>query len=313
MSATLDESFFADPLALARIASHLAQIAAGVDELSAIVVGCTKGSFGPRGDFEIVPECFYWEIRPWFNGGKWFYEGVSGGDGDDLEELDGTPGKTMEWGGPSAGQSSLIHSIDLFLSVDHSPRPSPTASTSLAPTASSASMDPSSPLPPRPTRSMTVQKSPEPAASDSTFMLRAALYMPSHHRAFLYHLSALHLPTPSTPSPIPSVRTLALTHPAQLREAYDGAVRAMKAFRDVHMRLVTVFIISQARKPPGVGSVFWKGWEEKRVEGEEERRREKEREGLKKETLMGTGGTALVTFLKECRERTKEALLDGAA
>lgn len=285
MSATLDEAFFADSLALPRIASYLLRIASIIDELKHLMASATRGSFGPDGSAKIVPECFYWEIRPWFNGGKWTYESVD--EGEDKE---------MEWGGPSAGQSSLIHAVDLFLGVDHSPRSSAPAASS-----STTSMDPTNPLPPRPLR--TQPKTPEGPSSDSTFMLRAAQYMPSHHRSFLSRLSSLHLFSPSSPDPIPSLRNLALLHPS-LAPSYDTAVRAMKEFRDGHMRLATVFIVSQARRAPGRESVFWEEWEEKE--------REKERvgrEGVGKETLMGTGGTALVAFLKTCRDRTKEALV----
>ncbi|KAK4704851.1 indoleamine 2,3-dioxygenase, partial [Phenoliferia sp. Uapishka_3] len=293
MSATLDESFFADQLALPRISAYLLQIASITDELTGIVTSATKGPFGPHGDIEIIPECFYWEIRPWFNGGKWFYEGVI------TEEADVVAGgKQMEWGGPSAGQSSLIHAIDLFLSIDHSPRVANSTSSHTT----------SAPMPP-PMRPLSVEKRPDVPASDSTFMIRASQYMPGHHRSFLQHLSSLHLSSSSNTHPIPSVRTLALTHRPQLGESYDVAVRAMKVFRDLHMRLVSVFIITQAKKPPGHGSVFYQGWEEKRLESEREKAMEAERKGLVKETLMGTGGTALVSFLNECRERTKEAIL----
>lgn len=295
MSATLDESFFADELALPRIASYLVQIAGLVDELTTIVSSATKGAFGPGGAAEIVPECFYWEIRPWFNGGTWFYDGVVTED-----EPEGATGKEMEWGGPSAGQSSLIHAVDLFLSIDHAPRPTAPALGVSAPTLSAI---------PRPMRSLTVEKRSNAPSSDSTFMLRAAQYMPGHHRSFLAHLSSLHLASPSNSHPIPSVRTLALTHRPQLGEQYDDAVRAMKTFRDLHMRLVAVFIVTQAKRPPGPTSVFYKGFEEKRIESEREKAQQAERDGLVKETLMGTGGTQLVQFLKECRERTKEAIL----
>ena len=294
MSATLDESFFADPLAIPRISAYLVQIASIVDDLTAIVTSATitKSYFGPREDARIVPEVFYWEIRPWFNGGLWTYEGVP-------SEVEGEEnGCVMEWGGPSAGQSSLIHAVDLFLSIDHSPRPSAPPLGDTSPASSSL----------RPSRSMTAEKSREPPSSDSTFMTRAALYMPFHHRAFLAHLSSLHLRSPSNSHPIPSVRSLALTHRPQLGESYDQAVTAMKVFRDLHMRLVSVFIVSQAKKPPGPTSVFWADFETRRVESEREKART-EREGFVKETLIGTGGTALVSFLNECRERTKEAIL----
>ncbi|BGO97117.1 hypothetical protein NBRC10513v2_001036 [Rhodotorula toruloides] len=317
MSSTLDESFFADSIALARIATYLNSISALIDELTALMAGATRGPFGPEGRERISPEAFYWEIRPWFNGGKWTFEGV-GKNGED---------KVMEWGGPSAGQSSLVHALDVFLGVDHAPRhghgravgdkanggdesqgfpntcvepPSPTAASS------------SKPAPP----AIVVDKAAlHKAPSDATFMQRMSHYMPGHHRAFLRHLESLHHPNPSAPNApvLPSLRKFAKRHPAELGPAYDGAVAAMKRFRDQHMRLATVFIVQQVRREPARESVHWAEWEAKRVKKEaekEERRRLGEVEGAKKrEAIAGTGGTDLVTFLKRCRERTVEALL----
>lgn len=72
------------------------------------------------------PHVFYWDIRPWFEGSDakgpdgpgWVYEGV-----ENQEDLD--------LSGPSAGQSSIMHALDIFLDIDHKlqqrryPAPSP--------------------------------------------------------------------------------------------------------------------------------------------------------------------------------------------
>ncbi|KAJ3018469.1 hypothetical protein NUW54_g329 [Trametes sanguinea] len=62
------------------------------------------------------PEVFYNVIRPWFKGAdsdttgrKWHFDGI---------ELDPTLEEPTELSGPSAGQSSLIHALDVFLGVD---------------------------------------------------------------------------------------------------------------------------------------------------------------------------------------------------
>lgn len=332
MSATLDEVFFADRTALTRIARYLESIARLVDELTALMAGATRGGFGPDQRERIVPEVFYWEIRPWFNGGKWTYEGV-GPNGE---------GKEMEWGGPSAGQSSLVHALDLFLGVDHMPRAhghphghgkgarvaadkvekaafpgtfhdehdKDTAAAVRAAAAADSSSSAAASAAAK--ASASLHKAP----SDATFMQRMSHYMPGHHRAFLSHLESLHSPNPAAPhaAPVlPSLRKLARRHPHELGPAYDAAVGAMRRFRDAHMRLATVFIVQQARREPARGSVHWAEWEARRVakeRAEEERRRlgegaaERERE-----KVVGTGGTDLVSFLKRCRDRTVEALL----
>ncbi|KAM0792788.1 hypothetical protein ACM66B_002557 [Microbotryomycetes sp. NB124-2] len=308
MSATLDEAFFADGVSLQRIANYLSHMTVSIDELTSLMRAATKGQFGADGRERIVPEVFYWEVRPWFNGGKWVFQGA-GQRGEDVE---------MEWGGPSAGQSSLVHALDLFLGVDHSARPSSqqqrqdqAASSSSASSSSSTepavvvhsstrAMDASAPLPPssnEPSKPVSVP------LSDSTFMARMSHYMPGFHRQFLQHLNSLHVPSPSAPFPVPSVRTLAQQNKLALGQAYDTTVKAMKLFRDEHMRLATVFIISQARREPGRDTVFWPEWHVKELERQKTVVQEREQ-------LRGTGGTDLVVFLKQCRDRTREALIE---
>ncbi|GJN87994.1 hypothetical protein Rhopal_000949-T1 [Rhodotorula paludigena] len=313
MSATLDEAFFSDATALSRIASYLGSISLLINELTDLMSGATKGAFGPAGRERIVPEAFFWEIRPWFNGGRWTYEGV-GPAGED---------KVMEWGGPSAGQSSLVHALDLFLGVDHMPRPARPAHGAASESGEKQPAMNDGPAFPDTFRDRndaaaaaaapTVEKAAlHKAPSDATFMARMSHYMPGHHRAFLQHLESLHSPSPAAPTApvLPSLRKLAQRHPAELGAAYDDAIAAMKRFRDSHMRLATVFIVQQARREPARDSVHWPEWEAKRVakEREEEARRARGEE-REKEKIVGTGGTDLVSFLKRCRDRTTEALL----
>ncbi|KAG2020006.1 tryptophan 2,3-dioxygenase [Coprinopsis cinerea AmutBmut pab1-1] len=101
------------------------------------------------------PHVFYWDIRPWFEGSDakgpggpgWIYEGV-----DEAENLD--------LSGPSAGQSSVMHALDIFLNIDHKLQerryPAP---------------------------------SPENKRADHGFMERMRRYMPGQHREFLNVLS----------------------------------------------------------------------------------------------------------------------------
>ena len=301
MASTLDESFFSDTLSLPRISSHLTHISTLTTQLTSLLAQAMKGAFGVDGKEYIDPRVFYWDIRPWFNGGLWNYEGVDGG------------GRVMEWGGPSAGQSSLIHSIDLFLGIDHSPRPTttpspptitpPSVSLSLSiPTPPSASSDST----PSPAKVQKITPKPIEQKLSSTFMHKASLYMPSHHRSFLLHLSSLSLFNPTTnPSPLPSIRSLAIRYPVEVGRAFDDAVGSMKRFRDEHMKIATRFIVSQARTEPDRTSVFWAEWDSKRIAKERE-------ETVVEGKLKGTGGTELVEFLKSCRVRTVEALVGSS-
>ncbi|KAH9814619.1 Indoleamine 2,3-dioxygenase [Melampsora americana] len=126
MRSSLDEAFIGDEKSVRRISEHLAAL---VMNIKRITSPCD-------------PHTFYWEIRPWFNGGKWIMEGVPASPG---------PWRVTEYSGPSAGQSTLIHSLDVFLGVDHSPRPGE-------------------------------------ISKEETFMKRMAGYMPHFHRQFLHHL-----------------------------------------------------------------------------------------------------------------------------
>ncbi|KAG8903149.1 hypothetical protein FRC00_000289 [Tulasnella sp. 408] len=116
-------------------------------------------------------------------------------------------------------------------------------------------------------------------------------YMPRHHRAFLQHLRAANQT---------HVRALVASNAssgsigANLQTAYDEAVMALKRFRDGHIRIATLYIVSQARKnarsPTSTDS-------------------ETKPSAPALEEVRGTGGTSLVPFLKECRDNTAKTAL----
>ena len=145
-------------------------------------------------------------------------------------------------------------------------------------------------------------------------MQRMQTYMPAPHRAFLTHLMG----SPHSIRALVIKQRLLFTTEEEregeqmerkeqvareLSRAYDETIGEMKRFRDAHMRVVARYIVSQARKAPS-GEWEWMGLPAavavKKVVSEEG----------EKEELKGTGGTALVSFLKACRARTVEALLD---
>ncbi|KAJ7683433.1 Indoleamine 2,3-dioxygenase-domain-containing protein [Mycena rosella] len=147
MRSTMDEAFIGDDLAMRRIASILVRLATVIDDLKALFTTVREGC---------NPTTFYTNIRPWFRGAdsdpatrKWEFAG-----------LDTDPSFTYppELSGPSAGQSSLIHALDMFLGVDEFSH--------------AAGL----------TGGVGPKKSP--------FLVRMQLYMPRHHRNFLNHLAA---------------------------------------------------------------------------------------------------------------------------
>ncbi|KAG6854711.1 hypothetical protein C0991_002424 [Blastosporella zonata] len=184
---------YEDLTMISKLSRDLNKLAAIIDDISEVIK-----SVRPTCD----PHVFYFDVRPWFEGSgskgptapKWIYEGI-----EDTDKLD--------LSGPSAGQSSVMHAVDLFLDIDHKLR----EKRSPAPTERNKS-------------------------ADHGFMERMRRYMPGKHREYLNFLAA-------TPK---SVRNLAQNIP-MLRDPYDNAVLALKRLRDDHMKIACLYIVSMSR------------------------------------------------------------------
>ncbi|KAF8589350.1 Indoleamine 2,3-dioxygenase [Ramaria rubella] len=250
------EAFAGDLLSLRRISGHLTQLATIIDTMTTILNDVRKGC---------DPVVFYDNIRPWFRGQgtrPWIFQGA---------EDAGLPQPT-ELSGPSAGQSSLIHVLDIFLGIDQFSHTHILGGST-----------------PVPSLSSHIPESKEPA-----FLERMESYMPRHHRAFLIHLK-------SNPRPLRLIVTAedstASTKEQEIRkglkEAYNASVMAMKRFRDAHIRIATLYIVSQARR---IHTHSEEGQDMQRPPG-----------------TQGTGGTDLVPFLKGVRDQTAAAILETLA
>lgn len=188
-----------DLSSISKINRLLARLAAVIQEIDESVQSMRQ---------IVDPHIFYWEVRPWFNGSPsspsdaaWIYEGV-----ENMSKLD--------LSGPSAGQSSVMHALDLFIDVDHKLRqrryPAPSDANKRA---------------------------------DHGFMERMRRYMPGKHRDYLAYIAEY-------PRPI---REVAQSTPA-VRDAYNTAVTALKKLRDRHMRVACLYIVSMSRSTmPPVG------------------------------------------------------------
>jgi indoleamine 2,3-dioxygenase len=294
MRASLDEAFMADSLSLTRLTGYLEELAAVIDHIGDAILDMRNGC---------DPAVFYHLIRPWFKGGDsdgpnsagWAFLGVDDASATDLSsaaEHDSTgftasSVKGRKFSGPSAGQSTLIHALDVFLTVDHTPKE-------------------------------------EGATAEETFMTRMLQYMPAPHRAFLQHLAHV-------PHPIRDLVTANRTTRPALVQAYDHALEALQRLREKHMRIATQYIIQQARRPPtadlvAMGALPAPGAQEatsadgrsqikltatslSEIIRDEERVRHEQEEG--DDEVRGTGGTALIKFLKMCRDNTVGAKLAG--
>ncbi|KAJ9120703.1 hypothetical protein QFC22_002634 [Naganishia vaughanmartiniae] len=308
MRASLDEAFMADSLSLTRLTGYLNDLAAIIDHVGDLILDVRNGC---------DPAVFYHLIRPWFKGGDsdgplsagWAFLGVQEETASGLSSAaehgsqpstsqqttageQQQPLKGRKFSGPSAGQSSLIHALDVFLTVDHTP------------------------------------KQQSGTTAEESFMTRMLMYMPAPHRAFLQHLATV-------PHPIRSLVTVNAAKRPALVAAYDNALEALKRLREKHMRIATLYVIQQARKPPtdelikmgaipppaaetqvlgdGQKHVVLQPTSLSEIIRDEEqvlrRQREEQEEG--DEEVRGTGGTALIKFLKMCRDNTANAKLVG--
>ncbi|KAG6811814.1 hypothetical protein H0H92_005673 [Tricholoma furcatifolium] len=110
MGATMNAISTGDETAARRIAGHLQCIAAIIKELRELLMAIRKGC---------RPDQYYNDVRPWLRGEdsdenrrKWIFEGI---------EQDPSLEIPKELCGPSAGQSSMVHVLDVFLGIDHQP------------------------------------------------------------------------------------------------------------------------------------------------------------------------------------------------
>ncbi|KAG8678762.1 hypothetical protein FRC09_019562, partial [Ceratobasidium sp. 395] len=272
MRSTLDELFIGDATAVRRIAAYLTRLSSIIDELTGLLLAVRD---------KCDPSVFYNQVRPWFRGATsdkrgWIFEGVD----------DATAAKVSSLSGPSAGQSSLIHALDIFLGVDH--------------------------------------ERGEGRGAEPTFLTKMEQFMPRHHRLFLQHLRRPHrhlrefvlsthaaysahifndrgMPwfASSTTGLAPraslfqtaAVGESGLKAATELQMAYDNSVAALKRFRDGHIKIATLYIVNMARSQAAQQPI------EVDTKGE-----------LTTDGIKGTGGTSLVPFLKECRDNTVRAM-----
>ena len=250
MRVILDEIFIGDDIAVRRITKYLSTLAQIIDDMKALLEGLKS---------TCDPDTYYNDVRPWFNGqdadtrGRaWVFEGIAEAQSNADADAQGvgvalTIAEPTELSGPSAGQSSIIHVLDIFLGVDHE------------------------------------------SAVKPSFITRMKTYMPYQHRLFIDYLA-------SYPR---SLRTFVMARRGQGKEveeltsAYNWAVMALKVFRDAHMIIAALYILGPARRAM-----------DRAAAGTGEGKVEKERK-----PAIGTGGTALVTFLKATRARTMSTII----
>ncbi|KKA30368.1 hypothetical protein TD95_001034 [Thielaviopsis punctulata] len=126
------------------------------------------------------------------------------------------------------------------------------------------------------------------ADGDETFHEQVRGYMPGGHRRFLANVRETG-----------GLRKAVLhCRDERVREMYGRAVGALTEFRNAHIGIVTRYIVTPSRRAAGrnVG-----GGGIKRV------KTNLATVSAGKDELTGTGGTALIPFLKQSRDETREA------
>jgi indoleamine 2,3-dioxygenase len=229
------------------------------------------------------PMTFYHLIRPFLAGSK-NMEHAGLPNGIFYDEGDGK-GEWRQYRGGSNGQSSLIQFLDVVLGVEHATHGS---------------------------------------AGQKSYHHEVREYMPGPHRRFLVHVAragsirelALACGGGVGPCQIPNEDGDADADALRLREAYVAATEALAQLRNKHIQIVARYIILPSKQPWDEGPSIIRKRQNLASSsstssssgpvGGREGGEKKEEEEEKKE-LTGTGGTALVSFLKQSRDETVDA------
>ncbi|KAI4164430.1 MAG: hypothetical protein LQ342_002077 [Letrouitia transgressa] len=229
------------------------------------------------------PHVFYHRIRPFLAGGKNMADaglpnGVLFNDGTGQQPY-------RQLGGPSNAQSSLIQFFDVVLGVEHRPTGERRPESSTA-------------------ESNSEQEGQAPPPHHN-FIHDMRGYMPGPHRRFLGHVSN-----------VANIRNYVESHKTNraLSIAFDACLAMLRSLRDKHIQLVSRYIIVKSREsrsdsrtrsssPPPAAPA-------KNLATATEAL--KNSNGRKKK-LRGTGGTALIPFLKQARDETGEPAIDAWA
>jgi indoleamine 2,3-dioxygenase len=211
------------------------------------------------------PTVFYHKIRPFLAGSK---NMAAAGlpRGVFYDEGDGR-GEWRQLRGGSNGQSSLIQFMDIVLGITHQSAGASSPHTS------------STPLEKEKTR---------------PFHEEVRDYMPGPHRDLLEHIT----------TSLPSLRDfVSVPYPdaapehQQLQKTYQATTKALSEFRNVHLQIVTRYIVipatgaaSAGAAKPGAATNLATASASSTTGGGK--------------GLTGTGGTALIPFLKQTRDET---------
>lgn len=224
------------------------------------------------------PHVFYHRIRPFLAGSKNMHEaGLPNGV---MFETGSPNDQFVRLSGGSNAQSSLIQFFDIILGVEHRPQAHPAAKSATSDPHSTISAD---------------------SAPPHNFIHDMRTYMPGPHARFLEHVTS-----------VANIRQFVRDHQYNraLAVAYDASLAMLRAFRDRHIQMVSRYIIVKSRESRSHSRSFSR--EAPRVNLATAGR---QTNGNGKSTTQprGTGGTALIPFLKQARDETGEPAIDAWA
>ena len=236
------------------------------------------------------PVIFYNRVRPFLAGSKNMAEaglphGVIYEDGSGTETY-------RQYSGGSNAQSSLIQFFDIVLGIEHRP-----TGVKRGPGDASES-----------------EREGRAPAPRHNFIMEMRRYMPGPHARFLHDVST-----------VANIREYVESHQenVQLCLGYDACLSMLRALRDKHIAIVTRYIVlpsrevrarSRSRSPEATRRQVNLASASRQaptahapVAKSESQQRPQEPD---KRKLRGTGGTALIAFLKQARDETGEPAVE---
>ncbi|GAB7350346.1 hypothetical protein MBLNU459_g0977t1 [Dothideomycetes sp. NU459] len=236
------------------------------------------------------PHVFYHRIRPFLAGSKNMADaGLPDGVIFDTGSKDD---RFVQFSGGSNAQSSIIQFFDLVLGVEH--RPTGKSSSSSPSTSSPHAQNGTT------ATSTTAEAAPAVQGPSSNFIHDMRTYMPGPHARFLVHVGT-----------VANIREFVATnrHDRALVTAFDACLAMLRTFRDKHIQMVSRYIIVKSRESRSHSrSLSPRSAPRLERVNIAEASREKKASGLR-----GTGGTALIPFLKQARDETGEPAIDAWA
>jgi len=275
------------PLLLSAIEAARREDAKMVTYALQIVAECVDevGALLQRMYEQCDPHVFYYKIRPFLAGSENMGDaGLPNGVIFDTgrPETD----EYVQYGGGSNAQSSLIQFFDVVLGVEHRPTGEGPSKTPHNPYVTPPSTPPSD--------------GPSAPPPSNNFITKMRQYMPAPHRRFLIDVSA-----------VANIRQFveANKEDRALVIAYDACLAMLRSMRDKHIQMVSRYIIVPSREKKAA-STPGHSQERGRVNLANLTKQKSNDKRDAKGGLRGTGGTALIPFLKQARDETGEPHVD---